>query len=157
MSQIIRPSPVAYKDIDLSWMVARSVSKISFQEPTPWTFDFGSEAHIGIECLWRIVEHGRVVLTSEDHGQQFGLPAPIDGVAKATQLFSDRRVRGVQLREGTADLLIEFIDDLRLEVIPDSSGYESWELHDPAGTSYYAQGGGQICIWKPCRLTFKGM
>ena len=108
-----------------------------------------SKVTVGVECLWRIVTRGRVALTSEDHGHQFGLPAPVDAVARCTELFSTRHVSAVTLREDTADLAIEFTDDLRLEVIPTSAGYESWRLHDPSGTSYFVQGGGQICIWKP--------
>jgi len=149
MGQIIHPSPVAYKDIDLTWIVGRTVCLVSFHEPTLWSFNFGQKVCVGVECLWRIVDHARVVLTNQDHGHQFGLPAPVDAVARSTGLFAKRPVSAVQLREATADLLIEFTDDLRLEVIPDSSGYESWQLHDPSGTSYYVQGGGTIGKWKP--------
>jgi hypothetical protein len=146
MSQLIHPSPVAYKDIDLAWLAGRAVCEVSFHEPI-WWFDFGSEIRVSVECLWRVVEHRRVILTSQDHGHQFGLPAPVDAIAKCTELFSKRRVVAVQLREATADLLIEFTDDLRLEIIPDSAGYESWQLRDPSGTSFVAQGGGRICKW----------
>jgi hypothetical protein len=132
MSQIIHPSPVAHKDIDLTWMVGRTVCFVSFHEPTLWSFNFGQKVCVGVECLWRIVTQGRVALTSQDHGHQFGLPAPIDAVARYTELFSKRRVSAVELRDDTVDLLIEFTDDLRLEVMPDSAGYESWQLHAPS-------------------------
>jgi hypothetical protein len=149
MGQVIHPSPVRYKDIDLSWMVGQVITQVSFHEPTQWSFVFGPESGIGVECLWRIVEHDRVVLTGEDHGHQFGLPTPVDAVAKSTVLIVGHRIAAVQLREATADILIEFSGGLRLEIIPTSSGYESWQLRDPFGASYFAQGGGQICRWKP--------
>ncbi len=149
MGQYIHPSAVSYKDIDLSWMVGRVIVEVAFFEPTLWFFSFGPDAGISVECLWRIVAHGRVVLTGEDHGHQFGLPAPVDAVAKSTELLADHRISAVQLRESTLDIVIEFTSDLRLEVIPTSAGYESWQLRDPSGASYYAQGGGQICRWKP--------
>ena len=149
MGQVIHPSAVGYKDIDLSWMVGRVIAEVSFHEPTLWSFIFGPEASIGVECLWRIVVHDRVVLTGEDHGQEFGLPTPVDATVKATELLSGRRVTSVELREATADIMIEFSGDLRLEVIPTSSAYEGWQLRDPSGVSYFAQGGGQICRWKP--------
>jgi hypothetical protein len=148
MGEIINPTPVPYKDIDLSWMDGRVITEVSFDEPTLWHFAFGSEAGLGVECLWRIVEHGSVVLCGEDHGQQFGLPSPVDAVERATALLSGRRVAGAQLREATADVVIEFDGDCRLEIIPDSMGYESWQLRDPSGISYVAQGGGQICKWR---------
>jgi hypothetical protein len=129
-------------------MVGRAFTEVSFHEPSPWYFIFGPDAHIGVECLWRIVGHDGVILTNEDHGQKFGLSAPLDAVAKGNQLLAGRIIAAVQLREATADVLIEFTEDLRLEIIPTSSGYESWQLRDPSGMSYVAQGGGQICKWK---------
>jgi hypothetical protein len=149
MNPIIHPIPVAYKDIDLTWLVGRSVCSVTFHEPTLWTFNFGQKDCVGVECLWRIVKQRRVVLTSQDHGHQFGLPAPVDAEARCTELLSKRLVEAVQLREATADLEIEFTNDLRLEVIPDSTGYESWNMHTPSDTTYYVQGGGMICKWKP--------
>lgn len=149
MSQIVNPLPVAYKDIDLSWLIGRVVCEVSFHEPATWEFGFGSRAGVSVECLWRIIEHERVVLTREDDGHCFGLPAPTDARAKCTELFSKRRVVAVELRESTADLLIQLAGDLRLEIIPDSAGYESWRLSDPTGTSFVAQGGGTICKSRP--------
>jgi len=149
MRQLIQPSVVAYKDIDLSWMAGRIIVEVSLHEPTRWSFIFGPEASIGVECLWRIVEHGRVVLTGEDHSQQFGLSTPIDAATKGTELLANRQITTAQLREATADIVIEFNGDLRLEIIQTSSGYESWQMRDPSGVSFFAQGGGQICRWKP--------
>lgn len=148
MGKIIYPSPVAYKDINFSWLIGR-VCEVSFHEPTTWVFAFGSKTGVSVECLWRIIEHERIVLTSEDDGHRFGLPKPVDARAKCAELFSTRRVMTVQLRESTADLLIDLSDNLRLEIIPDSSGYESWRFSDPSGTSFVAQGGGTICKWQP--------
>jgi hypothetical protein len=149
MSQYIQPSPVAYSDVDLSWMIGRAIAEVSFHEPAGWCFTIGSGASIGVDCLWRIVEHGRVVLSGEDHGQKFGLPEPVDAAAKATALLTGQHITAVQLREATTDILIEFSGDLRLEIIANSSGYESWQLVDPSRTEYFAQGGGQICKWRP--------
>jgi len=149
MGEIIRPTPVAYRDIDLSWMVGHVISEVSFHEPVRWYFTFGAQASIGVDCLWRIVERDRVVLTSEDHLQQFGLPAPVDAAVRGGQLLSKRRVTAVHLREATSDIVVEFTDGLRLEIIATSSGYENWQLCDPSGTSYFAQGGGQICRHVP--------
>jgi len=149
MTQFIHPSAVSYKDIDLSWMIGRVVTEVSISVPELWYFSFGPDVSIGVECLWRIVEHGRVGLTSDDHGHQFGLPAPVDAVARSTDVLSGHRVTAVQLRPFTADLVIEFTDDLRLEIIPTSSGYEAWQLRAATGMSYIAVGGGEVSKWKP--------
>ena len=149
MSQIFYPLPIAYKDIDFSWLVGRVVGEVSFHKPTLWVFGFGPKTGINVECLWRIIEHEHIILTSEDNGHQFGLPAPVDARAKCAELFSRQPITAVQLKEATSDLLINFGPDLRLEIIANSSGYECWQLSDPSGTSFVAQGGGTICKWRP--------
>ena len=35
----------------------------------------------------------------------------------------------------------------RLEILPISSGYESWEVSAPDGTHTVAQGGGKLVSW----------
>lgn len=147
MGETIRPDPVAYPEVELSWMVGRSIAEVTFHEPQLWYFTFGSDAGVGVECLWRIVDRGRIVLTSEDHDQQFGLPAPVDAVRRATELLARRVVTAVHLREATADLTLSFTDDVRLEILPVSSGYESWQFRTPTGAQYFATGGGHISVW----------
>jgi hypothetical protein len=172
MTKIIQPLAISYKDIELSWMFGRSIMGVVYQEPalryfasmaefqmaktstdsaldpTIWHFTLGPDASISVEGLWRIIRHVRIVLTSDDHGRQFGLPAPIDAIAKSTELLAGRQIEAVQLREATADILIALTDGIRLEIIAASSGYESWQIRDPSGTQYFAQAGGQICRWR---------
>jgi hypothetical protein len=89
------------------------------------------------------------VLTSEDDGQRFGLPAPINAADKCAKYLLGTTIQAIHLRDATADVSIDFAGDLGLEIIPTSSGYESWQLRDPFGSTFYAQGGGQICRWAP--------
>jgi len=147
MSLIILPDRISYDDVDFSWMIGRSIAEVSILGPTVWRFAFGSGEAISVECLWRIVRNGRVVRCSGDHGQQFGLPAPVDAAVEATALLSASPIVAMQLRDATADLSLDFGTELRLEIIPDSSGYESWQVYGPAGACFVAQGGGQICKW----------
>lgn len=42
----------------------------------------------------------------------------------------------------------DFSDDVRLEIIPISSGYEGWQMMNPFGTGFFARGGGQISLGK---------
>ena len=131
-------------DIDLSWMVGCVIAEVAFLEPETWRFLIGTNVWIAAECPWRIVRDGRIALSSVDHGQIFGLPAPIDAAAAATSLFASGSISAAHLREGTADLLIDFEGNLRLEIIPLSSGYESFEWADPSGDCFFVQGGGNI-------------
>jgi hypothetical protein len=140
MGQIIHMSPISYGDIDLSWMVGRRISSVSFHNPVPWVFSLGTDAAISVECLWRIIERERLVLTSEEHLHQYGLPAPIDAEAKARGLLVTP-ITNVRLREATGDVTIDFEGGCLLEVIPQFTGYESWQMSTPSGRSYVAMGG----------------
>lgn len=147
MSKIIFPRPIDYESIDLSWMIGRSFSDVSFLEPALWRFSLGSQESIDAECLWRLVGGRRIVRTSNDQGQQFGLAAPIDAAAEACQILAHVTVVGVELFNATADIHITLSGRQRLEIIPDSSGFEGWTVRGPGSICFVAQGGGQICTW----------
>jgi len=145
MGQVIYPQPTDPGNVDLSWMIGRGITDVTFDGA--WTFCFVDKGYINVECPWRILSEGRTTLSSDDHGQQYGLPAPIDAAAEATKLLSAVKIDAAQLRVGTSDILIDFSGNLRLEIIPISSGYEGWQMKNPFGTQFFAQGGGQVCIW----------
>lgn len=131
---------------DFSWMVGRSVI-VSLSEPAMWVFELGDSCAIGIECPWRVIEGGRICVSSEDHGQRYGLEADVDGGALATSLLEGLAITSVEVRDGTADLVLHLGADHRVEVLPFSSGYESWSVTGPVGTRVVAQGGGDLCTW----------
>ena len=133
---------------DLSWMIGRRIKVVSFVEPESWFFVFEGSGVISAECPWRVVDHGRIRRSSDDHGQQFGLPAVIDVARDTTEFLCMIPINRCEVREGTADLVLEFENQVRLEIIPISSGYESWQVNDPFGNSLIAQGGGNIATCK---------
>jgi hypothetical protein len=131
---------------DFSWMIGRQ-AKVSFSEPASWFIMLGDSPSIRADCPWRLIHAGTIAVSGEDHLQQFGLPAPIDAAERATSVLTGLAVQRVEVREGTADLLIDFDGDCRLEIIPFSSGYESWQVFTPSGKNVVAQGGGQLSAW----------
>ena len=133
------------QSFDFSWMVGGKIEEVRFNEPTQWVFAFDRQAGIGAECPWRLLKDGRALISSEDHQQRYGLPAPLDSAAEAQLALRAQTVTDVEIRDGTADLILQFTGGLRLEVIPISSGYESWGVTSPAGLRVIAQGGGQLC------------
>jgi hypothetical protein len=145
MGDIVYAQVIGPGSVDLSWMIGRRIAEVSFEEPVSWTFQFAYKCYINVACPWRILNRGRPARSSADHGQQYGLPAPIDAVAEATTLLSTVVIDAAQLRVGTSDILIDFSGNLRLEILPISSGYEGWQMMNPFGTEFFAQGGGQIC------------
>ena len=110
-----------------------------------WQLSFGSSSII-IECSWRILRQDTVVLGASDHGQQFGLPAPVDVMSEALRLLQAAAVEGISVSR-TADLSIKFSGNLQIQVFNDSSGYEGWNYSDTAGVTVVALGEGKLAIW----------
>jgi hypothetical protein len=146
MSRVIHTERCGYPEVNLSWMVGRTVRAVSFYEPTLWVFSLGVTERISVQCLWRILKDGRIVRCSGDHGQPFGLPEPVNAQRDATEWLSSSPVSAVKLIEGTADVALDIGVAFRLEIIPDSSGYESWTIRGPDQICYAAHGGG-LCKW----------
>ena len=136
------------ESFDFSWMVGRTIGEVRLNEPTQWAFSFEPGIGIGAECPWRLLRDGCVAISSEDHLQQYGLPAPLDAAAVAADTLAHHPVTAVEVRDGTADLVLQFTGGLRLEFIPISSGYESWGVTTPSGFQVIAQGGGQLSGWR---------
>jgi len=119
-----------------------TIERVEFDEYS-WFFRFSDNAWLRTGCLWRLLRNGRISLTSNDHGQSFGLTQPIDAVLLVTASFAGKDVSSIGWDDETADLGLSLNDELFLQVIPDSSGYEAWELHIE-GRHYIAQGGGSV-------------
>ena len=135
-------------EFDFSWIVDRPIVAVRLNEPSQWVFEFEPSIGIGAECPWRILKNGSIQISSEDHLQQYGLPAPLDAAAVATNLLNSHTVTHVEILDGTTDLIIKFTDGLQLEIIPFSIGYESWSISTPSGFQIVAQGGGQLSGWQ---------
>ena len=114
--------------------------------PDSWRFDFEGRTHADIRCPWRIIRNGGIALGHEDHEQQFGLPAPLDGQREALKLLSGKVVKAT-IREIASDLILVFNDGVYLEVFNDSSGYEGWECSCTNGLFVVAGGGGDLATW----------
>jgi hypothetical protein len=131
---------------ELAWLIGHRFQSLTRRE-FDWLIIFGDNVSLVVACLWRLVEDGRIRVTSQDDGQQFGLPAPVDAEAEVNRRLEQASVRGVELREGTLDLEVQFSTGHSLHVIPDSSGYEAWNLS--AGSRLFiATGGGELEIFE---------
>jgi hypothetical protein len=85
---------------------------------------------------WRVTKGGKAGISSFDHQQKYGLPAPIDAIAELLGQLQDRTVTNVQLDGESGDLLFEF-SDIKFRVF-NFTGYEVWEIHFPDGTGEYS-------------------
>jgi hypothetical protein len=129
---------------DLNWLIEHRFKElIRYEFSWLFVFDGGISATVG--CIWRLIEDGRIRITSEDDGHQFGLPAPVDGVLSVGQRLGGAIITYVILRAGTLDLELQFDSGHILQFIPDSSGYEAWNVYEPS-RQFIAIGGGELAV-----------
>ena len=88
---------------ELVWLVGHRFQSLTRRE-YDWVVAFDKDASIVIDCLWRLVESGRIRFTSQDDGQQFGLPTPVDAAAEVNHRLAGASVEAVELRDGILDL-----------------------------------------------------
>jgi len=86
---------------------------------------------------WRIVKANRAGVSSFDHRQKYGLPAPIDAVRQLDKELQGKRVTEALLDSRTGDLHFGFEGDVEFRVF-NFTGYEVWEIHFPDGTGEYS-------------------
>ncbi|MBS0411116.1 MAG: hypothetical protein JSR86_14450 [Proteobacteria bacterium] len=100
-----------------------------------WQFAFSDHGMLTTSSLWRVVSPKEIVVTSEDHGQMFGLPSPVSVFERvANALPASSRITGVTVSPATADLRIDFGPLAALEIISTSCGYEAWLLRVSLGS-----------------------
>jgi hypothetical protein len=143
MPSVFFPVEAETSAVKADWFVGHQLSSIACLQQHVWQFAFSSSAMITVGCLWRIVSP-RILLTNEDHQQKFGLPAPLDAVACASELLVGRSATEFNLRGDTLDLLFTFSGGTRLEVLATSSGYEAWQMVSPGRQHFIAVGGGRL-------------
>ena len=105
---------------DLAWLVQHHFKTLTWRE-YDWVFEFDQDVSLVATCLWRLVEAGRIRLTNQDDGHQFGLPAPVDAVNEVNHRLARASVEAVELRQGTLDLDLHFSTGVVLQFIPNSS------------------------------------
>jgi hypothetical protein len=112
---------------DISLLVDKRLVQV-VKDDFSWGFTFSGGLNLRVECLWRLLVSGRVVITSEDHGQQFGLPAPVDCVGELQRRVEGVPVTSAKVRARSVDISLDFGDIATLEVIATSAGHEAWVL-----------------------------
>jgi hypothetical protein len=104
-----------------------------------WVFVFGRDA-LTVDCPWRLVDGGALVLAAHDHGQRLDGRTAFDAVDEARRRLLGRKVVEAQLAPDTADLSLLIEGGARLEAFADSAAFEAWRL-DRAGFAVAAAGG----------------
>jgi len=105
-----------------------TLSKIERLPPDYWVFQFGSGVVLSTQSYWRVLSHDSILLTSEDDGQKYGLPTPVDAEASIRELLDNRIAARVDVDQATADFTIRFDNGMILQIVNLSSGFEAWTL-----------------------------
>ena len=130
----------------LSWLTHHRFESLGRRD-YQWVFSFDDQTHLVVSCLWRLIEAGRVRITSEDEGQTFGLPTPFDAAAEVNSRLAGACLSLVDLRRRTLDLELHFADGHIIQIIADSSGYEAWQVNSHQ-KEFIATGGGELVIFE---------
>ena len=129
----------------LSWLVGHRLETVLRRE-YDWLFVFDRSTALAVGCLWRLLEEGRIRVTSEDDGHRYGLPASIDAADEAGKRLANATVESAMVYEGTLDLELRFASGHILQVLPTSSGYEAWQV-DCGRKRFTAIGGGELAVF----------
>jgi hypothetical protein len=123
---------------ELSFMVKQSVSSISKTGSTTTIFVEFNSVNLNIECFWRIRDSKRVIITSEDkkHPDEDWSKDPIEEI---NRILAGKHIQSCYIVKETEDLFIHFENDIWLDVIRDSTIYESWQI-DAGKQGYYVGG-----------------
>ena len=99
-----------------------------FKESNTWYFSFEEKVSLQSECLWRLLHEGKIKYTSNDHGQKYGHGKPYDLETEVQKLLHNTALLKIDRNLLTGDLCLEFEKEYKLELLTDSSGFESWSL-----------------------------
>jgi len=110
---------------ELKWFIGRQIKNVEKTDYT-WSFIFDDHSSICSEGPWRLVTSDGIVVTSEDHGHQFGLPAPVDACQRILAEIGGKPVEGFAVKEMTGDLTLFFEEAVSVQLLQLSCGYENW-------------------------------
>jgi hypothetical protein len=126
---------------DLAGARLRSVENKDYS----WFFIFTDNVRVASDT-WRFVNGDHIVVTSEDHGHQFGLPSPVDASVRVSSAVRDAPIQTSRIDTATGDLFVYFSDKMFLQFLQMSCGYEAWRLF--AGErKFICTGGGEIAVF----------
>jgi hypothetical protein len=126
---------------DLKWVIGRSVTEVEKKDYT-WFFRFDDGTVISTDDCWRLGSTAGIVVTSADHGQQFGLASPINAADVVKTETNGKIVNNSELYKGTGDLSLS-MESLSLTFFCLSSGYEAWHM-TRGDLELVCMGGGRV-------------
>ena len=111
-----------------------------------WKFSFSDNIEINTQTIWRILKNKKIQWVSLDNGEQFGLSSPINLIEILNSELSGKYLLEIIVNPYTADLLLNLTDNLQIEILISSSGYESYNFSIDKKI-YVGMGSGDIAIF----------
>ena len=117
-----------------------------------WFFSFSGSDVIATVSPWRLITPSGIIVTSEDHDQQFGLPAPVNTGGRVTKELGCDKISDLSHDPQTGDLFLRFSGDRYLQFLQLSCGYEAWRLY-MGDLEYICMGGGGYASFERTHFT----
>ena len=70
-------------------------------------FNFKNDISLFASTLWRLLKDDQIVKVSADHGQQFGLPKPVDASNELSKMLTGQTLINIQVKKNTADIILK--------------------------------------------------
>ena len=86
---------------------------------------------------WRLSKDGKAHISSFDHKQQYGLPAPINAIGMLEAELQNAKVTEAKHDIESGDLLFFFSNNIKFQALNFTS-YEIWVIIFPDGTGQYS-------------------
>jgi hypothetical protein len=117
------------------------------RETDEWIFQFADYV-LQVSAPWRLISRGSIHVGHDDDGHQFGLPEPVIAADRVARSVDSRVVADAWAEDFTADLSIDFGDEIRIEIFNNSCGHEGWTLNARDGRrALTGEGGGILSEW----------
>ena len=120
---------------EFAFMVGKRVCSISqVGETTNIFIDFES-ATLNVECFWRLRKLSGIIITSEDKKYP-DRDYSKDPIEEIKRILIGQSIRFCDFARETEDIFVQFEGDIWLDVLSDSSLFESWKI-DAGEQGYY--------------------
>jgi hypothetical protein len=130
--------------VDLTWFVGKQLIDTA-KKDNLWSFVFSDGGSVVTESGWRLISKEGIGVASEDHGHTFGLKGPVDACTRVLAATKGKKILEVRIAERTSDLLVLFEQEVSLEFLNLSCGYESWRAGH-GSEEVICMGGGQLAL-----------
>ncbi len=120
-------------------------SLIYDKDSESWCFYFADNIYIQSTGFWRIFHKNKIIFVSLDNGTNFGRLEKYDLKDEIEKLLKEKKLLEIRVDKNTADLVLSLSEDIKVEILISSCGYETYNFNF-ANNRYIGLGSGEIGI-----------